>query len=118
MREGMKIDSYRFGQIVINGKEYTSDVIIYHDRVDASWRRKEGHRLQPADITDAMNAQPDILIIGTGYAGILTVPKELSAHITSLGIEIMIEKTTKAVELYNSFLGTKKYAIAALHITC
>src|SRR5574341_1598259 len=111
LREGMKIDSYSFGHIVINGKPYTSDVIIYHDRVDASWWRKEGHRLQPADITDAMNAQPDILIIGTGHAGVLTVPKELSAHITSLGIEIMIEKTTKAVELYNSFLGTKKYAV-------
>ena len=118
MREGMKIDSYSFGQIVINGKEYISDVIIYHDRVDASWWRKEGHRLQPGDITAALNAQPDILIIGTGYAGVLTVPRELAAHITSLGIEIMVERTTKAVELYNSFLGTKKYAVAALHITC
>ena len=114
----MKIDSNSFGRIVVNGKEYTSDVIIYHDRVDASWWRKEGHRLQPGDLTDALNAQPDILIIGTGHAGVLTVPKEIATHLTSLGIKVMVEKTPKAVELYNSFLGTKTYAIAAIHITC
>jgi len=32
----MKIDSYSFGRIVIDGQVYTSDVIIYPDRVDAS----------------------------------------------------------------------------------
>ena len=45
----MKIDSYSFGRIVINGKTYTSDVIIFPDKVDASWWRKEGHLLQLAD---------------------------------------------------------------------
>ena len=114
----MRIDSSSFGHIVINGKEYTSDVIIYHDRVDASWSRKEGHRLQPGDLTAALNAQPDILIIGTGHAGVLVVPKEIAAHFASLGIEVLVEKTPKAAELFNSFLGTKTYAIAALHITC
>jgi len=46
----MKIDQYAFGKIVIDGKTYTSDVIIYPEKVDASWWRKEGHRLQPADL--------------------------------------------------------------------
>ena len=114
----MKIDSYKFGHIVIEGKEYTSDVIIYHNWVDASWMRLEDHRLQPEDITDALNAQPDILIIGTGYAGVLMVPKEIATYIESHTIDVRIEKTGKAVELYNSLLGTNKYAIAALHITC
>ena len=114
----MKIDSYKYGQIVVNGITYTSDIVIYHDRVDPHWSRHEEHRLIPADITDALNAQPDVLIIGTGYAGVLIVPKEIAAHIAAQGIEVLIEKTSKAVELYNSFQGTKKYAIAALHIAC
>jgi len=114
----VKIESYKFGNIVINGQEYTTDVIIYHDRVDASWWRNEEHRLIPEDVKDILDAQPDILIIGTGYAGVLIVPKEIAGHIASLGIEVRIEKTSRAVELYNSFLGTKKYAIAALHLTC
>jgi len=114
----MKIDSYKFGHIVIKGQEYTSDVIIYHDRVGAGWVREEEHRLHPVDITDILNAQPDILIIGTGYAGVLTVPKELIAHIAAQRIEVNVEKTPAAVELYNSLLGQKHYVIAALHITC
>ena len=114
----MKIDSYKYGQIVVNGATYTSDIIIFHDRVDTPWSRHEEHRLIPADLTDALNAQPDVLIIGTGYAGVLIVPKEIAAHIAAQGIEVLIEKTSRAVELYNSFLGTKKFAIAALHIAC
>lgn len=114
----MKIDSYSFGRIVIDGQAFTSDVIIYRDRVDASWWRKEGHRLHSADITDALNAHPDILIIGTGYEGIMAVPKEVLAYIASQGTEVKIERTAKAVELYNTLQVKKKYVIAALHLTC
>ena len=39
------IESYRFGKIVINGKSYSSDVIIIGDHVKANWWRREGHRL-------------------------------------------------------------------------
>jgi hypothetical protein len=75
----MKIDSYSFGRIVIEGQAYTSDVVIYRDRVDASWWRKEGHRLHADDIAEALNAHPDVLIIGTGYEGVMAVPKEVMA---------------------------------------
>jgi hypothetical protein len=114
----MKIDSYAFGKIVINGKAYSSDVIIYDDRVDSSWWRKEGHSLYPEDIAEVLNARPDILIIGTGYAGVMSVPKKTLAHIESRGIEVKVARTSKAVELYNSLQGKKKTVIAAFHITC
>ena len=113
----MKIDSYSFGSLVVNGKKYTSDVIIYPDRVDPSWWRKEGHRLQIADLTDALNAKPQVLIVGTGYSGMMTVPEETKNHITSLGIDISIAATGRAVELFNTMQG-KKTVIAVLHITC
>ncbi len=61
----MKIDTYSFGKIVIDGRTYTSDVIIYPDHVDASWWRKEGHYLRPVDLTDVVKAKPAVLIIGT-----------------------------------------------------
>ena len=95
----MKIDSYSFGRIVIEGRACTSDVIIYRDRVDASWWRKEGHRLQPDDIAEALNEHPDVLIIGTGFAGVMRMPKEVVEHIASHGTEVKIERTAKAVDL-------------------
>jgi hypothetical protein len=32
-----KIESYHFGEIVIDGRRYSSDVIIYPDRVEGQW---------------------------------------------------------------------------------
>lgn len=113
----MKIDSYSFGKIVINGRTYTSDVIIYPGSVDASWWRKEGHVLQLADVAEALRAKPEVFVIGTGYAGVMRVPRETIDRITGQGIEVRVERTSKAVEMYNDLQGAKT-VIAALHITC
>lgn len=114
----MKVDNYSFGKIVIDGKSYTSDVIIYPGRVDPSWWRKEGHRLQPIDLTDVISAKPDILIIGTGYSGVMTVPEETRKFITSRGVELRTERTGNAVETFNAAQDGGKVVIAALHLTC
>ncbi len=113
----MKIDSYAFGRIVIDGNAYTSDVIIYPGRVDAAWRRQEGHLLQLPDLTEVLRAKPDVLVIGTGYAGVMRVPKELVIEITRRGIEVKVERTAKAVDEYNA-LQSSRNVIAAFHITC
>ncbi len=114
----MKIDSYSFGHIEINGRVYTSDVIVYRDYVNSSWWRKEGHSLYLDDIIDVLNANPDVLVIGTGYLGMMTVPEKTLRHITSSGIEVRVSRTANAVELYNTLLDKKNTVIAALHITC
>jgi hypothetical protein len=46
----MMITSYDFGHIIIDGKRYTSDLIVFPDRVKVGWWRKEGHRLQLEDL--------------------------------------------------------------------
>jgi hypothetical protein len=37
------IDKYSFGSITIDGRTYDTDVIIYPERIDDRWWRKEGH---------------------------------------------------------------------------
>jgi hypothetical protein len=113
----VKIDSYSFGRIIIDGVLFTSDVIIYPDHVDSSWWRKEGHYLQTVDLSDALSVMPDILIIGTGNLGEMAVPKDTVAFIKSKGIDVRVERTGYAVELYN-ILRNKGSVVAALHLTC
>ncbi len=113
----MKISDYSFGRITINGKTYTSDVIIYPDRVDSSWWRKEGHLLQIADLADIITAKLSILVVGTGYYGTMRVPKETLDYLKSNNVEAHIENTQKAVKLYNE-ISVKKSVVAALHLTC
>lgn len=113
----MKIQDYTFGKIVIEGKIYTSDVIIYPQRLDASWWRKEGHLLQPEDITGVLDAEPEAVIIGTGYSGGMRVPRQTLDLLESKGIEVHIALTRDAVSLYQKLHG-KRMVIAALHLTC
>jgi hypothetical protein len=120
----MKIEHYSFGNITIDGRGYTSDVIIYPERVDFSWWRKEGHNLHVEDLKNVVKAQPDILVIGTGAFGVMRVPKETVTYLESKGIEVHAAKTGEAVDLFNKLQsktgegGKAGVVIAALHLTC
>ena len=111
------IEEYTFGKIKINGKIYTSDVIIYPDRVDDSWWRKEGHSLVPEDLEKVVKVKPNILIVGTGYSGLMEVPESTKKWIISQKIELIVQSTKKACDTYNKLYSSKK-VVAALHLTC
>ncbi len=113
----MKAEAYSFGRITIDGKTYTSDVIIYPDRIDSSWWRKEGHLLQMDDLSDVIQEKPNVLIVGKGYSGVMNVPEETIKALSEKNIEVYVERTSKAIELYNEMEKDKKI-IAAFHLTC
>jgi len=113
----MMINSYDFGRIVVDGKAYTNDVIIFPDKVKDNWWRKEGHALHIEDIDSVVEEKPEVLIVGTGKYGILKVLPETREYIKSKGIELIVEPTDKACEIYNEISKNKK-AVAALHLTC
>ena len=111
------IDSYDFGRIVVNGKRYNSDLIIFPDKVRDGWRRKKGHRLHVEDLKDILEAKPEVLVVGTGYSGLMTVPSETRNYVESEGIELIAQNTREACKTFNRLVKSKK-VIAALHITC
>lgn len=113
----MHIDHYSFGNITIDGKSYSSDVIIFPDHVQSSWWRVEGHLLQPADLKDVAAVRGSIVIVGTGYHGVMKVPAKTLEYLRAKGIKAYIEKTRSAVERYNK-MSSGKTVIAALHLTC
>ncbi len=103
--------------MVISGKAYTSDLIIFPDRVDPSWWRKSGHRLCLEDLKDILQEDLEVLVVGTGYMGVMKVEEEVTQYAKSHGIELIIEKTKKAVGRYKSIFSKKK-TIGAFHLTC
>ncbi|RKY67487.1 MAG: hypothetical protein DRQ02_07170 [Candidatus Latescibacterota bacterium] len=113
----MTIESYQFGNITIDGETYTSDVIIYPDRVDSSWWRKQGHRLSIEDLKGIMEAEPEVLVVGMGSPGLMRVPPETRDYIEARGIELVVEPTDKAWKTYNRLKDSRK-VVAALHLTC
>ncbi|MFC2061114.1 MTH938/NDUFAF3 family protein [Elusimicrobiota bacterium] len=112
----MHIDSYNFGNIVIDGKEYKCDVLITGDRIK-SWWRKEGHMLQVVDLEAVFNEKPEVLVIGCGASGIMKIKEEVAEKCGDLGIELFSLNTGDAVEKFNEVNMHKKTA-CGLHLTC
>ena len=112
------IESYDFGRIVVDGKEYTSDLIISLNRVKDGWWRKHGHRLAIEDLREIIEERPEVLVVGTGYSGLLKIPSETKRHIEKKGIELIVQPTEQACETYNALIRSGRKAVAALHLTC
>jgi hypothetical protein len=112
------IESYAFGSIVVDGRKFTSDIIIYPDgRIEASWWRKAGHRLASDDIGELIRSGLDVIIVGTGSSGLMKPEKELEKLLQQRGIEFISVLTRKAVKIYND-LSSKKNVGACFHLTC
>ncbi len=112
------IDSYGFGRIVVDRQRYTSDVIVSADRVKDSWWRREGHRLHVEDIERVVHEEkPDVLVVGTGYSGLMKVLPETEKYLKSNGIELIAQDTREACKTFNRLVKSRK-VIAALHLTC
>lgn len=111
------IESYSFGQITIDSKKYTSDVLIFPDRVNSNWWRKSGHKLCVEDIEEVIKEEPEILVVGKGNPGLMNVSSEVKELLKSKGIELIIENTKSACKRFNELIKSKK-VIAALHLTC
>ncbi len=113
------IENYEAGRSIhIKGETYRHDVKIIGDEVFGDWWRRQGHRLDAADIQDILDAHPDVLVIGTGYAGQMKVPGSTRAVLTDSGIRIEAEETGRAVRTFNRLYETGCKVAGAFHLTC
>lgn len=118
MNKTVKIETSSFGLIVINGKQYTSDLIVYPDgRITDSWWRRSGHRLSVEDIGDLVASAPEVIIVGTGVNGLLTPDMGLDEILSQKGIELMALPNPEAIEIFNE-LSPEKRVGACFHLTC
>lgn len=110
------IDSYSFGRIVVDGKEYRNDIKIIEGQVRPEWWRKEGHRLCLQDMQDALQSNPKIIVVGCGHDGVLKVAEEVRKYCEKKGIQLIELWTADAVKKYNEIEGP---GVAGLfHLTC
>jgi len=114
----VRIDDYEFGEIEIEGKKYTDDVMIYSNRVISNWKRKEGHSLYEEDIEEILRNPPDILVIGKGTQNRLRLLPETRRALEDKGIIIEDKKTGRACKVFNDLVEEGKDVVAVLHLTC
>ncbi len=122
------IESYEFGAITINGKKYTSDVIVFPERVVDGWWRKEGHRLHVEDLKEILKHEPkpEVFVLGTGYYGLLKISPKAQNTLNSHGIKLVAQSSKEATQTFNKLSrnnllldkSKRKVIVGAFHLTC
>jgi hypothetical protein len=112
------ITDFSFGKIVVNGKTYTDDIKIVNGQVISDWWRKKGHRVDIEDITDVLEAEPDILVIGKGSPGLMKTSAPLREKLATHNIGLIEKKTSKAIEVFNKLFQEGRKVAAGLHVSC
>lgn len=117
----MKAKLIAFGELEIDGKRYTSDVVIERGRVrkrdkkpSKPYRDQYGHTPLSAD--EAIPWHAPRLIVGTGVYGRLPIMDALVAAAEARGIAIAAMPTKEACKLIRTLEADAINAV--LHITC
>lgn len=110
------ITDYRFGHIVIDGREHSKDVIVLPDRVVTNWWRKDGHSLVIEDLSEVIEQLPPKLVVGSGAYGRMRPDPGAIEALEARGISVEVLPTEYALERYREL--DPATSAAALHLTC
>lgn len=114
----MKIEKTGFGWIIIDGKKYTSDTIItangeiknrYEDLSVSS------HSLSRSEAEKLLAGNPEIVIIGTGQNGCLSLPPETKDYLREKKVDFISCLTPEAIKVFNQ---EERKKAALFHLTC
>jgi len=114
----MRIESYSFGVMKVQGSEYRGDLIVFPDKVQSNWWRKEGHSLAMEDLNDVLAFEPEVLVIGKGASGLMKVPDSTEKTLQQKGIEVIAADTGQAWSIFNEQMEKGKKVVGAFHLTC
>lgn len=114
----MMIENFSFGNIVVNGITYTNDIKIIQGKVTPTWWRKNGHQVNIDDIQDIIDANPNILVLGKGKPGMMKSTPSLCEFLKQNDIDLIEEKTSKAIKTFNRLFKHGKNVCAGFHLTC
>lgn len=106
--------------MVVNGKRYTNDLIVFPEKIVSGWWRKEGHKLCVEDLKEVFSHTPlpEVLVVGTGYSGLVKVLPEVETALNERGIKLIVQPTGEAYKTFNEFLRAGRLVAGAFHLTC
>src|SRR5437868_14927904 len=117
----MKARLVKFGEIEVEGKRYTHDVVIDGGKVrkrkkgpSKQFREKFGHT--PLSVGEEIPWGGKRLIVGTGANGALPVMDEVLAEAKRRGIEVIAAPTLEVCQLLEEVKKGQSVCHPALHV--
>lgn len=74
--------------------------------------------IQPADVSELLEHDPDVVVLGCGRQRRLAVQDETLSALQQRGVEVVCEETAAAIATYNALVADHRRVAALLHTTC
>ena len=84
----------------------------------STWWRNRGHKVELNDIKDIIEAKPGVLVLGKGQPGLMKSTRSLREFLEKNDVDLIEEKTSKAVKTFNRLVIEGKNVCAGLHLSC
>ena len=118
----VKIDKFSFGSIVIDGKKYRKDALIF---ADGTVKKRKGaflmfgsHNIKKEEIEELVQAEPEMIIVGTGTDGKANLAPGIEDWAKERNLNLIVQPSHEAVAKLNELAEQKKKVAALIHITC
>lgn len=118
----VKIDGMGFGWIMVDGKKYRHDVVIFPSgRVK---RRKGGflmfgsHSFKQKEFEELCVEKADIIVVGTGTNGVAKISEEAEEYLKKSKVKLIVLPSLEATKKFNELIEDKKKVGAIIHVTC
>ena len=111
----MRISSYHFGKMTVDGETRSRDVIVHPGRAEGPWWRREGILFARTISRPSGGRAPTCSSSAPGSTGAWWC-REAVAYARARGVEVRSAPTAEAVDLFNRLEpGT---VVGAFHLTC
>lgn len=124
----MKIESSEFGEIIIDGRTYTHDVVIFPKTIKKrkKWITKQKHGTSHKFTREEMEEylhqvdtdQLEMIVVGTGHYGKLGLLEETKELLKEKEIQFVEYKTPKAIKYYLRSDQQRSKTLGIFHVTC
>lgn len=116
-----RIDSTKFGEIIIDGKKYFQVLIIGDRVIERDYEKLTelygtSHKIGDWEIENLLGENPEIIVVGTGQDGMLKIRRDFSNKFAK--IEVIAVKTPEAIKIYNEKVKEGRRINGLIHTTC
>jgi hypothetical protein len=117
-----QINSFNFGFIVVDDKQYSRDIIILPDGTvkdrDPSKGRLGSHTISKNEIDALISEGADTILIGTGVEGMARLAHDAERYVTKPDLNITVLPSSQIVKKYNQHIEDGERVAALIHVTC
>jgi hypothetical protein len=117
-----KINSFNFGFIVVDDKQYSGDIVILPDgtvKERAPGKGRLGsHSIARSEIEALTKEQPDVILVGTGVQGMARLARDAEFYLMEPNLNLTLLPSPEVIKKYNQYVEDGEKVAALIHVTC